>query len=315
MYNNLEVFILTYSRGNLLKDSLKSVCQQSVEGFDIIILDNASTDNTKEVVEEIKKNYPSRNIVFESLEQNIGGISNFNRASLLAQKEWAMIFHDDDLIHPDYIKKAMDSLKQNPDAVMVSCTFTEHESPDFTNWENFSGGYYIGDVKYFAALMFGNLLHNFASTIYKTSLLKEYLFNGELYGKIGDRPFMLEIAKHGKSIVLKDPYIRYRNHPGQDTNSFDSGPFAPEWFAFLHCYKAILGNSWIDKYGIIYNLFVHSKLKMGYYWMKSVNSSMTFKMFKKQAVENNVIRKFEEPKFVEKICKVVSSIYQKFLYS
>lgn len=299
----------------MLKETLKSICEQSAVGFDIIVLDNASTDNTAAIVEEIKKEYPDRNIVFKTLEENIGGMNNFNRARLSVNKEWAMLFHDDDLIHPEYIKRAMDALRKNPDAVMASCTFKNYEEPNAENWETFKDDYYIGDVKYFATLMFGSMLQNFASTIYKSSLLKEIEPDNKLYGKISDRPYMLAVASHGKSIVLKPPYIRYRNHPGQDTNTSKTGPFAPEWFAFLNCYKSILGNSWFDKYGIIYNLFVQSKLKMGYYWMSSVHSQMKFKEFKRLAVENNVIRKFEEPKLVEKLCKIASSIYQKFLYS
>lgn len=314
MCDNLEIFVLTYNRAAMLKESLKSICEQTASGFDIIVLDNASTDNSRAVVEDIQQQYPGRNIEFISLEKNIGGMGNFKRARLMAQKKWAMLFHDDDLIHPEYIKNAMGLLSKHPDAVMASCTFKQYEHPDANNWGNFPGGYYIGDVKYFAALMFGSLLHNFASTIYKSSLLQATEPKNELYGKISDRPYLLEVAKHGKSIVLKDAYIRYRNHPGQDTNTFDTGPFAPEWFAFLNCYKDIMGNSWFDKYGILYNLFVQSKLKMGYYWIKGVNSQMPFKQFKKMAVENKIIRKFEEPKLVEKLCKVCSSIFEKFLY-
>jgi len=319
VYDNLEVFITTCNRAEMFKETLVSICDQSAKGFDIIIVDNASSDNTKEVVEEIKKQYPTRNIIFKSFEENIGGTNNLNRARLMAKKEWAMLFHDDDLMHPEYIKNAMDLLRQNPDAVMASCTYTALENPDSTNWEKFSKnagtGVYIADVKGFAAVMFGLVTHNFASTIYKSEQLKNHEFKSDIYGKMWDRPFMLDIASHGKTIILKDPYIRYRLHPGQDTGTTETGPYAVEWFALMNCYKGILGDGWVDKYGIIYNSFVHSQLRLGYHWMQSVKSKMKFKEFKIKAAESGVIRKFEVFKIFELISNFTSSVCKKNLYS
>lgn len=314
MYSDLEVFILTYNRAALLKQTLITICEQTAQGFDIIILDNASTDNTKEVVDEISLQYPNRNIIFVGSEKNIGGVPNQNRARQMAKKEWAMLFHDDDLMHPEYIKNAMDLLAQNQDAVMASCTYTPLENPDDKNWENFTSDAYVADVKDFAALMFGFIMHNYASTIYKTSLLKNDYVNENIYGKISDRPFMLSLAKYGKNVILKDPYIRYRIHPEQSTNIVQTGPYANEYLELMNCYKSILGNSWFDKYGIIYNSFIHYQLKLGYHWLDSVKSQMNFKQFKNMAAENGVIRKIERLKLVEKIYKLFMPICKKIFY-
>ncbi|MFA7658004.1 MAG: glycosyltransferase family 2 protein [Candidatus Gastranaerophilaceae bacterium] len=315
MYDNLEIFITTYNRAEMFGQTLKTICEQNAEGFDIIILDNASTDNTKKVFNEIKKQYPNRHMKFVGAEKNLGHLGNVLRTIQMASREWAMIFHDDDLMHPEYIKTAMDLINKTPDAVMASCTYLPYEHPNDKNWENFSNDAYFADIKDFAALMFGFILHNFASTIYKTELLKKNELDNELYGKISDRPYLLDIAKHGKNVILKAPYIRYRTHPGQDTNTSETGPFEKEWFALLKKYKEILGNSWFDKYGIIYNSFVHSQLKLGYHWLKSVNSKMTLKTFKKHAADNDVIRKIEVFKIVEKIYKLSEAVCKRVMYS
>jgi glycosyltransferase involved in cell wall biosynthesis len=311
MYDNLEVFITTYSRAQMLNKTLISICEQSAVGFDIIIVDNASTDETKDIVENVVLKYPERNITFVPSEINIGGTNNINRARMMAKKQWAMLFHDDDLMHPEYIKTAMDLLKQNPDAAMASCTYTPSPEPTMENWETFSNQANIAAVKDFAALMFTGTAQNFASTIYKTELMQTGEIKNKIYGKMWDRPFMLDLAKSGKTIILKDPYIRYRVHEGQDTNTSESGPFAPEYFALLNCYKEILGNNWLNKYGKIYNSFIHAQLKIGYRWMKSVNEKMTFKEFKKQAAESDVIKNCETLKIVEKIYKIIGYFCQK----
>lgn len=315
MYGNLEIFILTYNRAKMFEQSLKSICEQSAEGFNIIICDNGSTDNTREVAEAYKNKYPKRDITFLTTEKNMGSDWNFMRAKELASGEWVMLFHDDDLLHPEYIKNAMELLAKTPDAVMASCAYTPMEYPDDENWKNLLNEAYIADVKDFAALMFGFILHNFASTIFKTDLYKTLEWDFEKYGKICDRPFLLDIAKRGKNIILKDPYVRYRVHPGQDTNTGETGPFENEFLSLMNCYKEILGNSWFDKYGIIYNLFILNHLRMGYHWLKSVESKMSLKEFKKHAAENNVIRKFEVFKIFEILHDAVGSVCKHFLYS
>lgn len=312
MYDNLEIFVLTYNRAKMLQETLETICKQTAQGFDIIVLDNASTDNTREVVEEIKNKYPQRNIKFISSEKNIGAPANGDRAMAMASKEWAMLFHDDDLMHPDYVKNAMELLEKNENAVMASCTYIPSENPNDENWENFSNEAYFADVEDFAALVLqGRINHSFSATIYKTSLLKTHAFNYELYGKIADRPFMYDVAKEGKTIILKAPYIRYRVHPGQDSNTLNTGPFIGQWFALTNCYKEILGNNWFNKYGIIYNISIHDFLKYGYNWMDSVNSKMSFKGFKKMAAENNLIRQIETNKIVEKVYKIIGSLFKR----
>lgn len=319
-YNNLEVFILTYNRAELFAQTLETICRQSVFGFDIIVVDNASVDNTGQVVDEFKQKYLQRNIVFASCEKNTGNEENFNRARQMAKKEWAMIFHDDDLVHPDYIKTAMDLLEKTPAAVTASCTYMPCESPADGNWEKFSSKAYIGDGKEFASLLFRGVTQNFASTIYKTEFLKLAEIKNNIFGKMWDRPFMMDVAKNGRNILLKDPYIRYRIHSGQDTNNSLTGPFEHEYVALMDNYKSILGGSWFNRYGFIYNSFIHLQLRMGFYWIHNTRSKKGFGEFKNLAAEKNVIRKFEKYRLVEKLyqiprflCKFAFNIYDKIV--
>lgn len=314
MYDNLEVFVLTYNRASLLKDTLKSICEQNAKGFDLIVLDNASTDNTAAVVAQIAADYPERNVKICTCEQNINATENSYRAKELASKEWLMLFHDDDIMHPDYIKNAMDLLAKTPNAVMASCDYLPLEHPDDKNWENFGPDAYFVDAKGFCALLFGYIMHNFASTIYKTEFFKKYNFDNETYGKIADRPFMFEFSKNGKHVILKDKYIRYRIHPGQDSNTLHTGPFAHEWFALMNLYKSIMTNSWLNKYGITYNAFIHYQLKLGYHWMGAVNTKISYKEFKKQAAQAKVIRSFEKYKLFEFLYKLPRKICTDLFY-
>ena len=53
MKNRIEIFILTYNRAEMLKDSIISLLNQSIGKIKITVLDNASTDNTENLVKEL----------------------------------------------------------------------------------------------------------------------------------------------------------------------------------------------------------------------------------------------------------------------
>lgn len=308
MYDNIDIFILTYNRADLIYDTLISVCNQSAKGFDIYIVDNASTDNTKEVVEQIKQKYPERNIILTSAEKNEGFFCNFNRAVKLANKKWAILFHDDDLMHTEYIKNAMDILADSKDAVMAGCEYTPLEHPDNENWENLSKDYFSASQKDFAALLFSHYSYCFPSAIYRTDILKKVSFNLE-YGKITDRPFLMEVNTYGKHILFKAPYIRYRVHNGQDTLNHETDVTKEEWTLLLECYKKILGENLLDKYDLLYKAFIFPQLAMGYNWSGKINSQMTFREFRQYGVKKGLICKFE----TSKITRAVYAFFAKYV--
>ena len=292
MCRNLEVFILTCNRSALLRETLQSVCAQAAEGFKIVILDNASMDNTRVVFEEFRALYPNREIEFCSTAENIGAIANLNRAKSLAEREWLMLFHDDDLMHPDYIQTIMALLQKTPGAVMGGSTYIPLKNPENSNWRKLSSIAYFCEVKDFAAVLFSRVSHCFSSAVYKTEVFRGAEFEEAKYGKICDRPFMLKIAEEGVSIILQDHYIRYRTHEGQDTSNMDSGPFGYEWLALMQNYKEYLDNGRLTRYGKVYNDYIYEQLRSGYRWMSSVNTKMSFEQFVVEAVEKGVISRF-----------------------
>ena len=52
-YSQLDVIVLTYNRAKTLAVMLESLCTQTAQGFHITVLNNASTDNTLEIVKKL----------------------------------------------------------------------------------------------------------------------------------------------------------------------------------------------------------------------------------------------------------------------
>lgn len=227
-YKNLDVFVLTYNRAKFLRIMLDSLCTQTATGFNIKILNNCSTDNTIEIIENIKKEYPERNIEVITHEKNLGNFGNFKRSQELATNEYTAIFHDDDAIHPEYIETAMKIFFSNDDTVMCSGNLSGMWNVNNENWGILYKDYYLypkNDGVYL------NLLVNrptFASNIYKTSFYKKIKYHPEKYGKLHDIIFMLEMNRLGNVAFILGECIRWRQSTQNDSNTFTNGPFPEE---------------------------------------------------------------------------------------
>lgn len=67
--------VVTYNRKKLLRESIESLQNQTVNNFDILVVDNASTDNTKEYISDL---IDSQQILYENTGANLGGSGGFN---------------------------------------------------------------------------------------------------------------------------------------------------------------------------------------------------------------------------------------------
>jgi len=286
---DLEIFILTYNRAEFLEQTLISICNQTLKGSRIIVLDNGSTDNTPEVVQK----YAKFGVELVRSEKNLGQSYNYSRSQELASRKWVMVFHDDDIMHPTYIETAMGLLKKYPEAVLLGACYIPLETPDNENWKEISTkAVFCETQKDFAALLYSNFAFHFGSAIYRTDLFKSTPFmNNSVYGKIWDRPFLLEIANLGPVIALKASYIRYRCHPGQDSLDTNSGPFFHEWIALQKKYRDILDKNEFDEYGRIFTAYSYEQLLMGYNWMKAEHSKTSFDEFVQKAVKEGALTK------------------------
>mgnify|MGYP000241246436 FL=1 len=111
----LTVVIPTYNRADILSTTLSFVIPQVLEHKDevhIYISDNASTDNTKENVEKIMKQYPDL-ITYFCQEKNLTASPNFNDAVHRVNSEYVYLLSDDDIIVPECISFMLKCIKEN----------------------------------------------------------------------------------------------------------------------------------------------------------------------------------------------------------
>ena len=108
--NVLTILVPTYNRCRNLKICLESIDVQTVKNFNVIIGDDASSDNTYAFLKE--KYQDKTNLHFFTNNKNLGLVKNLNEMITLAQTEWVTIVQDDDFLDNDFVETILDIINR-----------------------------------------------------------------------------------------------------------------------------------------------------------------------------------------------------------
>ena len=96
----VTIGIPTYNRGDdRLQRVLDAACKQNWGNLEILVSDNASTDDTESLMQAVS----DPRVRYIRQKKNIGANANFNFLFQEAKGDWFLLFHDDDLIDPDFV--------------------------------------------------------------------------------------------------------------------------------------------------------------------------------------------------------------------
>lgn len=243
MKKTLAVYIVTYNRARYLGDSIKSILNQTFKDFTLTILDNCSTDNTKEVVESFK----DERIRYIRHKKNIGGIENLTYALNNCKADFISIFHDDDMMLEDMLQVQYDYLSSHEECDAIcgrAKLFTDNniEYPKDNNDNEITRWKDKKLIKEFYTTQ-SNLV--FPTFMYRMSFLKEHnLLNFRTdAGPSADVVFYCEIERCGGEIVELHRVLQMlRIHGDQWSNKASSMMYIMlcKWFMNEPYYKDIL---------------------------------------------------------------------------
>jgi len=218
----VSVCIPTYKRSAFLKNSIASVLAQTFQDFELIVADNASTDDTSAVV----NSFHDDRIRYIRHSRNIGVINNFNHCLEQAKGAYVTLFHDDDVMLPDNLRLKARALDEHPRAgfVYTPC----HTMDVYGNDRGFNP--YFGKIKQHDALERG---HDFVTRNLETGHdvpAPSVMIRKECYARLGGfserlpysgaYEYWMRIALHYDVMYLAMPLIKYRMHSAWGTGRF-----------------------------------------------------------------------------------------------
>src|SRR6476661_6415310 len=91
----VSVVLATYNGELFIEEQIKSILQQTYSPIELIIVDDASTDNTISIIQQFEASHSC--IRLFTSERNVGYIKNFEKGMLLASGEYIALSDQDDI--------------------------------------------------------------------------------------------------------------------------------------------------------------------------------------------------------------------------
>lgn len=211
----ISVCVPVYNRQEFIKDALESVLQQTYRHFEIIVIDDGSTDQSIDLVKSIND---SRISIYENGE-NKGVVYSRNRYLTEAGGEFIAMLDSDDIWNEEKLKKQVRFLTTNPDFGICGTWGVRRQSEKRdTLWSMAETDEEIRVQMLWSC----PIIHS--SLMIRRSILDRYdIRYDQAYANSEDYELLRRLLRHTKAYCLPDPLVVYNLHPQQlssQKNSF-----------------------------------------------------------------------------------------------
>jgi len=214
----VSVLMTAYNREKYIADAIESVLQSTFKGFELVVVDDGSTDRTVEIVEGFVRK--DSRVTLHVNEKNLGDYSNRNRAALLAQGEYLKFVDADDLIYPRGLETLVDAMEKYPDAGYGLCSLEQDK-------------FRIFPLKLSPRKAYRR--HYFEQTLFHkaplSSIIRKEAFSsvGGFTGKqhVGDFEMWHLLSAKFPVVLMPHGIVWYREHSDQQMNDNRTDPSIP----------------------------------------------------------------------------------------
>lgn len=225
----VSVIIPNYNYARFLQKRIESVLAQTYTDFEIILLDDASTDDSVSVLNKYCDNKFVSHLEINSV--NTGSpFAQWQKGISLASGEYIWIAESDDAAEPLFLEKAVSTLKNHPKASF--CFLGSHcidengttLSTDFDRWTSkqlqrpHKIGFFDGNEYIKHNLYWRNYIYNASGVVFRKHCFEQINYLSCFSMRYsGDWLFWVEMAKQGEVIEVYEKLNRFRLHSGSTT--------------------------------------------------------------------------------------------------
>lgn len=243
----VSVIIPNYNHEKYLKQRIESVLNQSFEDFEVIILDDNSSDRSRWIIEEYRNNPKISSIYYNKLNSGSPFIQ-WQKGISFSKGEYIWIAESDDYADSQFLEKVLEKIESNPSIalcytnsnIVKSDEIISKEIPsryynnlfNTNRWDNNFTNDGINELN--------NYLGNFCTIINASScVFKKEAFIGakpeiDSFKYCGDWLTWIELCKQGGSIAyIETPLNYFRIHPNSTLNQYDVKVKAKELYRCL----------------------------------------------------------------------------------
>jgi len=199
----VSIIIPCYNASSYIKETINSVLTQTFQNFEILLINDGSTDNSSSIIKTIKDDR------IHLVEQENQGVSfSRNKGIAMAKGEFIVFLDADDLLAPSFLEKRIFTLSKS---AAIACASN-------VVLVDGKGNKIEEDKKHFAANKSSQILEFNdgiitcpSSYLFKTEFLKKHnlSFNKNLQSS-ADKYFLLEVLKQGEIELINESPMNYR---------------------------------------------------------------------------------------------------------
>jgi glycosyltransferase involved in cell wall biosynthesis len=215
----VSVLMTAYNRADYIGVAIESVLASTLQDFELLVVDDGSTDQTLEIAREIAARDPR--VKVHANEKNLGDYPNRNHAASLARGEYLKYLDSDDYIYPHGLEVMVRIMDANPAAGVGLCAYAENSRPHPILYES-AAAYRM----HFSRV-------DLLSRAPGSAIIRREAFEslGGFTGRrqVGDHEFWLRLASRYPVVTMPRDLVWDRCHAAQEQN-YDS----PAEKTFMH---------------------------------------------------------------------------------
>jgi glycosyltransferase involved in cell wall biosynthesis len=212
----VTIGIPTYNRANgYLREALESALAQTYPNVEIVIADNCSPDNTREVVER----YADPRIRYFRHDPGIKPNDNFNFCLRQAKGVYFLLLHDDDMVDPDFVSACMSAADFRDDfgVIRTGARIIDGKSRVTGASPNRAAG--LSTADYFLAWFEGKTSFYICGTLFNTRRLREGGGFWSRHNLFQDDVALVKLASRFGRVDIEEPKANFRVHAGELTKA------------------------------------------------------------------------------------------------
>lgn len=216
----VSVIIPNYNHELYLDERIQSVLNQSYKDFEVIILDDVSKDNSRNVIEKYRSNPHVSHIVYNT--ENSGStFKQWAKGFSLAKGELIWIAESDDSCSPELLQKLVNEFEKDNELVLAYSLsmFIDEHGNQHKPANNVKRTVHLDGKDYIQRYMeFGNHIKNASCALFKKDVAVNLNQIYTHYKGSGDRMFWILIAEQGR-VVIVDELLNYFRRYSSTTTS------------------------------------------------------------------------------------------------
>lgn len=223
MSETITTVIPTFQRPKLLARAIKSILAQTYRDCSVLVLDNASADETASVVAQMAAQDPR--VRYHRQPTNLGALANFSYGMSSVRTPFFSLLSDDDVLFPEFYADAIESLQRYPQALMFAGSTLEYDEEGRLGYVPLSfwprEGLYEPDEA--LRRMLGFKHPTWTGIVFRCSALE---LAGPLDPEVGppaDVDFEMRVAARAPMIVSFKPCAAWVSHPNSVNAGVDAG--------------------------------------------------------------------------------------------